>query len=148
MDICFYICVMEIFEPEVAYNSPDDYSIHSFIALIREGITFPKFFNFTKRIPFTMQEWASFLHISERTLHRYQQDKRRFDALQSEKIVEIALIYKKGVHVFGSKDLFNSWLETNNIPFGHIQPKTLLDSSFGIQLIHDELVRIEQGTIA
>jgi putative toxin-antitoxin system antitoxin component (TIGR02293 family) len=139
---------MKIFEPDAAYLNPEDYSIFSFIDMIRKGVTFSAFSGFAKRIPFSMQEWASFLHISERTLQRYQQDKRRFDALQSEKIIEIALFYKKGIQVLGTKENLNTWLNTTNLVLGKVQPKALLDSSFGIRLLQDELSRIEHGIFA
>src|SRR5690349_1031720 len=143
-----YICGMKIFEPEAAYSHPEESSIFSFIDMIRKGITFATYSAFAKKIPFTPQDWAGFLHISERTLQRYQQDKRRFDSLQSEKIIEIALIYRKGTHTMGSIDNFNTWLDTINLTFGKVKPKTLLDSSFGIQLLHDELTRLEHGILA
>ena len=143
-----YLCVMKIFEPEASYSSLEAPSSFSFIEMIRKGITFAAFAGFAKKVPFTPIDWASFLHISERTLQRYQQDKRRFDALQSEKIIEIALIYQQGTYVLGSAENFNTWLETINLPLGRVMPKSLLDSSFGIRLLQDELTRLEHGILA
>lgn len=143
-----YLCEMKIFEPDAAYYRTAEINSFSFIDMIRKGISFSAFSAFSKRIPFTPKDWASFLHISERTLHRYQQDKRRFDALQSEKIIEIALIYQQGTHVMGTQENFNTWLDTLNPVLGKVKPKTLLDSNFGIALLRDELTRLEHGVLA
>ena len=95
-----------------------------------------------------MSEWSSFLHISDRTMQRYTKENRTFDPLQSEKIVEIALLYNKGTEVFGEQGKFDTWLEAGNLALGNIKPKSLLDNSFGIGLLKDELVRIEYGILA
>ena len=42
----------------------------------------------------------------------------------------------------------NTWLETKNIMLGGVKPKDLLDNTFGISLVKDELTRIEYGVLA
>ena len=137
-----------ILDPEVAYGSLEMGSTISFINIIREGIQFKAFKIFANASPFSLTEWSSFLHLSERTLQRYEKEKRKFDPLQSEKILEIVLLYKKGAEVFGAAEKFNSWLTTENLALGGVKPKTFLDSTFGISLLKDELTRIEYGILA
>ncbi|NVO19895.1 MAG: DUF2384 domain-containing protein [Bacteroidetes bacterium] len=139
---------MEVSDPLIAYKSIDDGRVISLIEMIRNGIKFPSFHLFAVKTPFSMSEWSSFLHISDRTMQRYTKEKRTFDPLQSEKIVEIALFYNKGTEVFGSPEKFNSWLETDNLSLGKTKPKYFLDNSFGIGLLKDELTRIEYGVLA
>jgi putative toxin-antitoxin system antitoxin component (TIGR02293 family) len=142
---------MEAFElndPLVSYSSIDDKSVYGIINLIRNGIRFPVFENFVEHSPFTMPEWSSFLHLSERTMQRYKKENSSFDSLQSERIVEIRLLYNYGQQVFGNTEYFNKWLETDNLVLGRIKPKMLLDSSFGINLLKDELSRIENGVLS
>jgi putative toxin-antitoxin system antitoxin component (TIGR02293 family) len=81
-------------------------------------------------------------------LQRYKKEKGKFNATTSEKIIEITMLNKYGIEVFGEQDKFNTWLKTENIALGGIRPKELLDSSFGIQILKDELTRIEQGILA
>jgi putative toxin-antitoxin system antitoxin component (TIGR02293 family) len=81
-------------------------------------------------------------------MQRYRSEQKTFDPLQSEKIIEIALFYNKGVEVFGSAEKFNSWLDTNNLALGQMKPKMLLDNSFGINMLRDELTAIEYGILA
>ena len=137
-----------ILDPEVTYGSLEMGSTISFINIIREGIPFKAFKIFANASPFSLSEWSSFLHLSERTMQRYEKEKGKFDALQSEKILEIVLLYKKGTAVFGNAEKFNSWLETENLALGRAKPKSFLDNSFGINLLKDELSRIEYGILA
>ena len=138
-----------ILDPEVPYSTLEkENAFSSFMDIIREGIQFKVFKIFAKTSPFTLTEWSSFLHLSERTLQCYDKEKRKFDALQSEKILEIVLLYKKGTEVFGTAEKFNSWLETDNLALGRVKPKSFLDSSFGINLLKDELTRVEYGILA
>ena len=139
---------MEIFDPTVAYGNVDDNNTMSLIKMVREGVEFPAFEKFASKSPFSQQEWSAYLHLSERTMQRYRNEKRTFDPLQSEKIIEIALLYNKGVEVFGSTEKLNAWLETNNLALGDIKPKSLLDNTFGISILKDELIAIEHGVLA
>ena len=79
---------------------------------------------------------------------RNQKENKNFDALYTEKIYEVSMLTNYGVEVFGSIDNFNQWLSTSNVALGGIVPKTLLDSTFGIQVLKDELGRIEHGILA
>jgi len=116
--------------------------------VIRGGIEFDKFQSMVSKYPFSMEEWSSFLHLSERTLQRYKKEDKNFDALQSEKILQISLLYQRGVEVFGEKENFDLWLDFPNIALGNIKPKELLDNAFGIALLEEELTRIEHGILA
>ena len=137
-----------ILSKEISYDSVGDMDILKFISAIREGIKYNFFTNYAKKSPFTIPEWSYFLNISERTMQRYKKESRTFDSQQSERIVQIALLYSFGVKTFGNKTKFNSWLETENLALGHVKPKELLDNSFGINLLKDELTRIENGILA
>ena len=115
---------------------------------MRKGIKFHEFEQMLEFSAFTLSEWATILHLTERTLQRYKQQAQTFDPLQSEKIMQIILLHKKGIDVFGSKEKFDTWLDTLNISLGSIRPKEILDSAFGIDWLQDELGRIEHGILA
>lgn len=120
----------------------------SIIRTVREGIAFDFFRKLTSFIPFSTEDWSRVLHLTERSLQRYKKENKTFDSLQSEKIFQVMLLYKKGISVFGTKALFDLWLDTISPALGHIKPKDLLDSTFGIEMIEDELIRIEHGVLA
>ena len=131
-----------------SYNSVDDKDVFSIINTIKKGIKFSAFNSMALNSPFSLIEWSGFLNISERTMQRYKKERKSFDSNSSEKIIEIALLFKYGIEVFGNKEKFNSWLETKNVALGGIVPKELLDNTFGINLLKDELTRIEYGVLA
>jgi len=126
----------------------DDRNIMTLIGAVRNGLQYAFFKNLVKTSPFTIQEWSNYLHLSERTMQRYKKEKKTFNPLHSEKILEIALLYLKGLDVFVDSQKFNTWLESQNIALGGIKPKELLDNTFGINMIKDELLRIEHGVLA
>lgn len=132
----------------MSYDTTDDRGTLSLIRIAREGISYDVFSGFVDKTPFAFAEWASFLHLSERTLQRYKKESQTFDTPQSEKIIEIALLYNKGTGVFGTPDKFNNWLKTTSLALGSIAPISLMDSSFGLLLLKDELERIEHGILA
>lgn len=138
-------------EPALSYGYSGDLTTKSknvLMRVIRGGLEYDKFETIVSELPFSMEEWSSFLHLSERTIHRYRKDQKNFDALQSEKILQISLLYKRGVDVFGSKENFDLWLDFDNLALGNIKPKELLDNAFGIALLEEELTRIEHGILA
>ena len=138
----------ELKEPLITYATLDDKNAYSLINAIKEGIRFSFFEKLAKNIPFTLREWASYLHLSERSLQRFKKEKGTFNTVSSEKIIEITMLNKYGIEVFDDQDKFKVWLLTKNVALGGIKPKDLLDSSFGIQLLKDELTRIEYGILA
>jgi len=116
--------------------------------MLRDGADIPYFYNLSDRINFTLEDWSCFLHLSERTIQRYKKEKKPFDTIYTEKIVQIDLLYKKGAEVFGSDTNFQTWMETISIPLGSVKPKELLDTTYGINMVADELGRIEHGIFA
>ncbi|MEI6750272.1 MAG: type II toxin-antitoxin system Xre/ParS family antitoxin [Bacteroidales bacterium] len=135
-------------ESAITYGTVDDANVFRLIDTIRAGINFPVFNTIAKQSSFTLNEWSVFLHLSERTMQRYQKEKKTFDASSSEKIMEILLLTRLGAEVFGSSEKFTSWLETKNVALGSKKPKEFLDNTFGIGLLKDELTRIEHGILA
>ena len=115
---------------------------------VRDGLTYSYFSTLSDRIQIGVQEWADYLHISERTIQRYKKEGKVFDPIYSEKIILVELLYKKGVDVFGIEDNFYTWMDTKSIALGGVKPKDLLDTSFGITMVYDELGRIEHGIFA
>ena len=137
-----------ILDSSISYNSIDDRDVIRMISAIRQGIKYNKFTSLANKSPFSLPEWSGFLHISDRTMQRYKKEKATFNALQSEKILQIMLLISLGTEVFGDENKFYVWLNHKNLVLGGIKPKDLLDNSFGIGLLKDELNRIEHGILA
>jgi len=138
----------DIPEDPITYESVGEKDVFYLISAARKGIGYARFALMARAFPFSMSEWSVFLHISERTLQRYSKEVKAFDPVSSERIIEITLLYKAGVEVFGSKEKVDSWLGMQNLALGGIKPKELLDSTLGMQLIRNEFIRIEHGILA
>lgn len=141
-----------MFEPSIEFD-PAEFSAllsdeYKLIALSRSGLLFDHFTQIAEQSAFTLKEWYEWIHLTERTLQRYQQENKPFDPIHSERILEIARLLKLGNEVFGSPENFKIWLDTENIALGSIIPKSLLDNTFGINILRDELFRIEHGVLA
>lgn len=123
------------------------HNMYDFIELSRNGITKKALLHLSKTIDFDLKELANVLHMSERTIQRYDLNK----ALSSEvsaKALQLAKLYAKGENVFGDLERFKSWIEYPNTALGMKRPKELLDTTFGFQLLNEELIRIENGIFA
>jgi putative toxin-antitoxin system antitoxin component (TIGR02293 family) len=129
-------------------NINTEKNVFDTIKTVKEGIKYAVFFKISKKTPFNMAEWSAFMHVSDRTLLRYKNDNLTFDSPQTERVLQISILYDKGLEVFGKKEYLDIWLNTNSIALGGLKPKDLLDNSFGINLVSDELVKIEHGVLA
>lgn len=120
------------------------HNVYDFIELSRNGINKRNLLFLAKKIDFDLKELASILHISERTLQRYAVSKNLSPDV-SERAIQLARLYCKGESVFGDLTLFKRWMQHPSMALGMKQPKELLDTTFGFQLLNEELVKIEYG---
>lgn len=133
---------------KITFKSLDNKDIFKLIKSTREGVDYDTFGNLADRFPLNITDWSRILNVSERTMQRYKREKKRFDSIHSERLLLIMLLFKKGLEVFNSTDYFIKWLHSENISLGGVKPLNMLDNTFGVNLIKDELVRIEHGVLA
>ncbi len=117
------------------------------IAAIRKGIPYSLFNLIQIFAPFSENDWAGFLDISTKSLHRYKLSSTPFKPSQSEKIIEIAEVMNIGLDVFGNMPKFKLWLDTPNFTMGNMMPIELLKDSYGKELVISELIRINHGIL-
>ena len=132
----------------IRYETVNEKDVFYLIKVARNGIGYSRFATLAKAFPFTVSDWSAFLHVSERTLQRYQKEGKAFDPVSSERIIEITLLYKQAVNVFGSRKKLDIWISEPNLALGGSKPKDLLDSSLGVQLVRNERQRIEYGILS
>ncbi len=132
----------------LTFESLDGNDIFKLINTTREGVDMKTFDEFSVVYPLNSMDWSRILNVSERTIQRYRREKRRFNPIHTEKLLLIMLLFKKGTEVFGSTSDFLIWINSRNIALGGIKPVELLDNSFGINMVNDELLRIEHGVLA
>ncbi len=93
---------------------------------------------FTKHSDLTRKQ------VSERTLQRYSPDKT-MGINSSERLIELTLLFLKGIQVFNNKERLFVWLHRSNRTLINSKPLDLIETSIGIELVADELLRIENG---
>ncbi len=120
------------------------HNVYDFIELSRNGINKKNLLFLAKKIEFDLKELASILHISERTLQRYTTSKILSPDV-SERAIQLARLYCKGEDVFGDLEQFKKWMQYPSTALGMKKPKELLDTTFGFQLLNEELTKIEYG---
>ena len=117
------------------------------IKFARQG--FPKrvLLALAKKISLSVQELSVILHISERTLQRYDDD-AIIKTEYAEKAVELARLYARGQEVFGTMEKFKLWVKAPSLIFNGEAPIAMLDTSAGFDMVFRELGRIEHGIFA
>ncbi len=86
-----------------------------------------------------------FISLTPISIDSYKR-KDIFDPRVTEKVLEIEEVYRKGLEVFG--DSFHQWMLADNVSLGGVTPKSLLQNSFGIRVLLDEIGRMEHGVLA
>ncbi len=133
---------------KITFKSLDNKDVFMLIKSTREGVDYDTFDKLSDKFPLNNSDWSKILNVSERTMQRYKREKKRFDSIHSERLLLIMLLFKKGVDVFENADNFIKWLNSENISLGGVKPINMLDNSFGVNMIKDELIRIEHGVLA
>lgn len=114
----------------------------------QNGISVQAFFDLLAVSGLTKEELSSLLDISFKTIQRYQKEGKQLSALNSEQILNMITLYQKGEEVFGEIPSFDRWLRKPAFGLGNHIPLKLMQTSGGIDLIYEELQRIEHGILA
>lgn len=87
------------------------------------------------------------LDLTEPTLRKHLSASKALSTSLSEHVLFLLELYDKGVDTFGSVDQFKNWLLQHNIGID-AKPNDLLDSITGINIVMNELNRIDHGILA
>ena len=93
------------------------------------------------------KELSKYLPVSERTLHRYEPGKQLPKDV-SDHVLQIAKLYAKTVDVFEDRENAVTWLKQPCVALGNFAPLELADTYSGLEIVIDELQRIEYGVMA
>jgi putative toxin-antitoxin system antitoxin component (TIGR02293 family) len=110
--------------------------------------TFNEFKKIADKSPFTQAEWASILHVSERTLQRYAKNNGSFAPINAERALQIDKVLKEGKITFGKVENFYNWLKRNPYMLEGNLSVNSLTSYEGIQKVLTQLGRIQHGILA
>lgn len=108
---------------------------------IRIGVKKRDWKDLIKMIGATEKEFENILPASISSM----QKKSVYNRETSERIYEVARLFGLGYDVFDSKDDFKKWLMTPSKALGDKKPFDLLDSSFGFEIVENEIYRIQHN---
>jgi putative toxin-antitoxin system antitoxin component (TIGR02293 family) len=117
------------------------------IDLSRKGVSKEALLVLAKFMGLPVSQMAALLPVTERTIQRYA-PKEHFDRVVSENILHLAEVAARGLAVFEDHESFKAWIDQPSTALGGRSPKSLLPSRFGIDMVLDELTRIEHGVAA
>jgi putative toxin-antitoxin system antitoxin component (TIGR02293 family) len=115
---------------------------YEIINIARKGLPKQSADILSKAVGLTDREMVRILNLSERTFHRYQPE-TMFDTATTERLLQLAFIYRKGEEVFEDLSVFKSWMRQPHVLFNDKSPLDMLDTNTGFQLVQDEIGRIE-----
>lgn len=114
----------------------------------KKGLRPQAVFDFISLSQFSTQLMEQLLKKTIKTFTNYKEQNTLLDAVISEKLLKLFALYDKGVSVFGSIEEFNKWMGEAAAGLGYQIPRELLDTITGIDLVGEELTRIEYGDLA
>lgn len=87
--------------------------------------------------------------MTQNTFRLYRNDNTKELSPRLKEIgFSILEIYQRGIELFGTKEAFENWLNKEHMAFGYVAPVNYISTMTGIQLINEELIRIEFGATA
>lgn len=81
-------------------------------------------------------------------MDNYRLRRHTLGRIESEQLLQLLALYKKGGELFGNSEAFNQWLNQPAFGTGGLIPFDLLYTPGGINLVMEELLRIEYGALA
>lgn len=119
----------------------------NYMELIRSGIKSSSIASFLKHSNLSQKQLSKIIHLSERTLQRNSPEKL-LDLGASEKLIELCRLFHKGITVFNNKEKLLLWISRTNLPLNKQTPLELMETSLGMDIVLDELIKIEQGVFS
>jgi putative toxin-antitoxin system antitoxin component (TIGR02293 family) len=113
-----------------------------------KDFTYSEFKKIADKTPFTQAEWASILHVSERTLQRYAKNNASFASINAERALQIEKVIQEGKLTFGKVENFYNWLKREPYMLEGNLSFNSLTSYDGIQKVLTQLGRIQHGLFA
>ena len=104
-----------------------------------------KFDKVARQVAFTQKEWATILHLSEKTLQRYAKDNKNFEGIYVDRILQMQKLIELGLKTFASPEALYRWLKRDKPVLGQLLTFDSLKTSEGIGLVTDEIGRIMYG---
>lgn len=125
-------------EPQAVYGSVNALPV-------TDSFSYKRFEKIAALAPFTQKEWGAMLHLSEKTIQRYARDNSFFEGIYADRILHISELIHLGRETFTDADALYRWLKREKNILGIKLGFDALTSTKGIQLLIEEMGRIQHG---
>jgi putative toxin-antitoxin system antitoxin component (TIGR02293 family) len=120
----------------------------SLLTQSKKGLDAKAALDFLSLSGFTQDEFQETFKTTVKTIQNHVNKQLTLDAALSEKLLKSFALFDKGLEIFGSAKSFYQWLGAPAYGLGNQLPFDLMDTITGINLIEEELIRIEYGALA
>ncbi len=120
-------------------------SRQEWIDRIRAGLTGEMVFSLARKMRVPQKDMAERLHTTPRTVQRHIEQRQNLSPEVSDRLAQLIKVYCRCNEVFKDEEKVSMWLKSPNYALGGVTPFSLMDTMIGIELILDELGRIEHG---
>ena len=117
----------------------------AWVERIRKGLPGEAVAALAGKMDVPKKDLAGWLHTTPRTLQRHIESGSNLSPDLSDRVVQLIRVYCRALEVFQDEVKATVWLKSPNYALGDVSPNALLDTIPGIELVLDELGRIEQG---
>lgn len=124
------------------------FNLTSLVSQALQGVSATRFFEVAELSGYKREQLAEVFDTSLKTFQRYEREQKKLNPQDSEKVLKLITLFQVGESVFGSVGSFRRWMDKPAYGLGNQMPFSLLHTSGGIDLIMDELIRIEYGDLA
>ncbi len=112
------------------------------------GVSPQAFFEVVVLTGLQKDQVAAMFHTSLKTIQRYSESGKKMDILFSEQALKMIALFAKGNAIFGDLQAFRNWLGKPQHGLGQAIPWQFMQTISGIDLVMEELFRIEFGALA
>ena len=119
-----------------------------FDRIIRKGFPWESVSYVKKKLNLTDGELARILDVSERTLSRLRQTKKRLTIAASDRLYRLIHIFSLAGEVFENHNSAREWLHQPQVGLGGRIPIDFIRTEAGAREVEDLLGRIEYGVVS
>ncbi|CAN5913022.1 hypothetical protein BH24BAC1_BH24BAC1_18850 [soil metagenome] len=137
---------MVVTEEQMLEDIPANLSNVQVLSLINRGIINSRYLLILKQLTsFSDEVVSNWLNINVKTYRTYKKAEVELKEDVQEHTVLLLALMKHGIDVFGEKENFSRWLDTENFFFDKRKPMEFLNTISGIKFINDQLTGMEYG---
>ncbi len=111
---------------------------------LEHGISVSVIERIASYLDISLNELMGYLRISRSTWHRRKKT-GKLDFNLSDKAFQLSKLLEYAESVFGEKEKVRLWLKTPSVVFENHKPIEFVGSLSGMNVINEELIRIEHG---